>query len=224
MNRGILCGTVLVLGLVLVAAPLASAVALVRDAPPYVHAKTFASKSTQASGGGRNSVSTSANTTNGTVVVYAISFVVGSGTASMTTREGFTGPSFTLSASGNHTVVYKWRISWTAGVRCVQGTLNCVTSHTIKLFGNLFDATTVSWVSGGAVTLPGNGQSNQTVLVKFNVSLTGGDTYLFHTGLFTFTSAAASGGSCGLSRCVASAFVNVEFNGDAAHSIFMEIL
>jgi len=157
------------------------------------------------------SVPPTASLTNGSALVAGGVTVAGNGAypdaclsttpSSLSLMAGFRGPPFDASESWNGTLSYEWNVSWAVNASCVCTVK--VFSHivpiahsqsTIELFGNLFDASTSTWVLGGAVpdnkiatiyhsSSEGNHSGFRDVSIRFPVSLTYGDRYLFYTGL-----------------------------------------
>jgi hypothetical protein len=203
---GLVAAAILVVFL-LVASPIAGATPLVRDTPPYAVAKAFKHSSPPWIGTCATSDSylvgvPRVDPTTG--VVHAGAWACATGPAPggppnypyITTDYGFRGPSFTASSTGSHQVAYQWKISWNAsGYSYLSGRPDIA----VKLFGNLYDQTTKTWMLGA----PPNGGDwitvfddnrtfvsvgvDQSYTLRFDVTLTSGDTYEFYTGMHTST-------------------------------------
>jgi hypothetical protein len=196
----------------LLASPVASASLLVRVKPPYTGAATFAMNSTFTAV--NPNVTNCANATlitpptgyasNGSEFAASASnaYHVRNCTAEVTTRGGFFGPSFTPSVSGMRKVTYDWVVPWAIWGLGPSSDRNWVN---VSVFGNLYDNTSGQWVLGGSspldvVTVVLNHSdfrlrsplagTAQNVTVTFSVGLTGGDQYLFYTGVYTQSFAA----------------------------------
>ncbi|MCI4347000.1 MAG: hypothetical protein L3J97_00060 [Thermoplasmata archaeon] len=158
--------------------------------------------------------------------------------AGIQTSSGFMGPGFKLRTSGNHTVVYRWHIDWLIKASVASGPHSgAVVLANITLFGNVYDTTTSTWVFGQDIahvvynlTLhPSFGRFNysgsQNVTLTLRMSLTGGDQYLFFTGLFTSVSVRAVSGCYSLcGDAWAFAVVNVGSNGHRASVLSMKVV
>jgi hypothetical protein len=164
--------------------------------------------------------------------------------ARITTLDGFRGPAFTAASSGIHQVTYRWQITWSAsgsqGGFCPPSPCVAARSDTVKisLFGNLYDKTTGLWLLGGASpqnqsvsVFHGSGVfshsgSGQNFSVRFNVTLTAGDQYLFLTGLQTVDTSKVSTG-CHVPFCfggaTVGAAVNVATGGNRALVLSMSV-
>jgi YVTN family beta-propeller protein len=155
---------------------------------------------------------------------------VSSGSARVSTTDGFLGPAFTVGFGGNHTVIYRWQISWNASGRVLSNSSTATVR--ISMFGNLYDNTTGRWLLGGrgahdkavlVFTASGTfsaGRSSQSLAVRFSVTLTAGHQYVFFTGLNTTAEAIDPGGLL----AAAHATVNVDTGGDFAKVLSMNVV
>jgi hypothetical protein len=171
----------------------------------------------------------------------------GSRSAYFSNVDALESKGFTANWSGQHRVVYKWRITWNA-----TGSLALASPHTgndsvmIYVFGNL-----CYWdvAQGGCVwaySAPGHsaveegtpvwvfnesgsfssGQRDQIVTVSFLYDFTKGDLYLFDTGL-NLTEYSVADTVCTSSGCLqnyAQATSNVDRSGDHAKVLSMSVL
>jgi hypothetical protein len=109
----------------------------------------------------------------------------------------------------------------------------------ITLFGNLFDNATGAWALGGQGQMftvyysystgcatshsSFSGHGSQNISLSFGVSITGGDQYLFYTGLDTSASASASC-STWCNSGLGSASVDVASKGYGARVLSMGVV
>jgi hypothetical protein len=161
----------------------------------------------------------------------------GTRSAGIQTSSGFIGPAFKFGSSGNRTVVYRWHIHWQATGSTVRGPhAGALVGANITLFGNVYDNTTARWVLGQDVAFvvyshplgsPGlvfNSNGSQNATLTLHMWLTGGDQYLFFTGLFTSVSVraiSACNSLCG--GAWAFAVVNVGPSGHGAWVRSMQV-
>jgi hypothetical protein len=117
--------------------------------------------------------------------------------AAVSTEEWIYGPAFRAGSSGSYQVVYSWNVSWNMSSTCNGSSATCSNSSfaAIKLFGNLYDNTTGSWVLSTNLEKsvfhlrgPGSGAGgNWAFRLRISPTLVLGDYYVLYTGLSTIS-------------------------------------
>jgi hypothetical protein len=216
----LLLGLSSVLVVVLMASPASAVPPAVVKTPPFTGASPFAqhhdSRSSASCGYPSILVVPRADLSTGKVVSKSLVSEgarhnpLGRCSGQIASDAGFTGPAFTVTTTGAHSITFAWQVSWNVSASVFGHFCLCsILGWKISLFANVFDNTTGSWVLGGSspnnrVSVVANcslrcslfgGYSsgtlqNYSLIAKAN--LTSGDQYLLFTGLKT--SASASGG------------------------------
>ena len=141
--------------------------------------------------------------------------VVSATHADWNSTAGLTGPMFRATASGRHLATYSWELTWQASASKGLGGWAEVN---LSVFGNLYDATTHSWVWGGSRSAPriaivfeeqtgkkpysnfSTSTLRAKVVLAFYVNLTRGNWYEFYTGVSAVLQS-HGGWSCGRIGC-----------------------